>query len=386
MTNLQKGLQREIAAFSEAIQSDGGSIPEVSKAAFCKARKKIKPEAFKELSDVVLKGFYGSDEVNLWRGHRVLAVDGSTVELPNSPEIQKDYGVFKYRKDGKAICMGRTLMMYDAVNQMTIRGSLDKMEESETSMLWKWLKEMNFADNDLMVFDRYYASHLLFFYLRQKGVQFCFRMKKNWWKVVETFYNSGQRSQVVKLHLPVKDRQEAENLAISRSKVTVRLVRVELESGETEILLTSLLNEHIYSTADIAQLYGMRWSIEESYKSFKHKVCVENFSGKSVKAILQDFYVKIFIMNLTAAAVRPINEALKKPTVRAIYPHQVNFIEAIATMKKAVVSFFVTGKIGNALKRVYRRLSTITEPIRKRRKFKRNLQPKRKHHINYKPV
>ena len=130
----------------------------------------------------------------------------------------------------------------------------------------------------------------------------------------------------------------------------------------------------------------MRWSIEESYKSFKHKVCVENFSGKSVKAILQDFYVKIFIMNLTAAAVRPINEALKKPTVRAIYPHQVNFIEAIATMKKAVVSFFVTGKIGNALKRVYRRLSTITEPIRKRRKFKRNLQPKRKHHINYKPV
>ena len=386
MTNLQKGLQREIAAFSEAIQSDGGSIPEVSKAAFCKARKKIKPEAFQALSDVVLKGFYGSDQVNLWHGHRVLAVDGSTVELPNSPEIQKAYGVFKYRKDGKAICMGRTLMMYDTVNQMTIRGSLDKMEESETSMLWKWLKEMNFADNDLMVFDRYYASHLLFFYLRQKGVQFCFRMKKNWWKVVETFYNSGKRSQVVKLHLPVKDRQEAENLAISRSKVTVRLVRVELESGETEILLTSLLNEHVYSTADIAQLYGMRWSIEESYKSFKHKVCVENFSGKSVKAILQDFYVKIFIMNLTAAAVRPINEALKKPTVRAIYPHQVNFIEAIATMKKAVVSFFVTGKIGNALKRVYRRLSTITEPIRKRRKFKRNLQPKRKHHINYKPV
>ena len=43
MTNLQKGLQREIALFSEAIQSEGGSIPEVSKAAFCKARKKLKP-------------------------------------------------------------------------------------------------------------------------------------------------------------------------------------------------------------------------------------------------------------------------------------------------------------------------------------------------------
>ncbi|MGH2642750.1 MAG: IS4 family transposase, partial [Chitinophagaceae bacterium] len=80
MTNLQKGLQREIAAFAEAAQSEGGSIPEVSKAAFCKARKKIKPEAFEELSKVVLKGFYSSNEVQLWHGHRVLGIDGSTVE------------------------------------------------------------------------------------------------------------------------------------------------------------------------------------------------------------------------------------------------------------------------------------------------------------------
>ena len=42
MTNLQKGLQREIAAFAEAIQSEGGSIAVLSKAAFCKARKNKK--------------------------------------------------------------------------------------------------------------------------------------------------------------------------------------------------------------------------------------------------------------------------------------------------------------------------------------------------------
>jgi hypothetical protein len=115
-------------------------------------------------------------------------------------------------------------------------------------------------------------------------------------------------------------------------------------------------------------------------------VCIENFSGKSEKAVLQDFYVKIFIMNLTAVAVRPINEALKKQPVKVKYVHQVNFIEAIATMKKAVVSFFVTGKITQAIKRVVRRLTDITEPIRPGRKFKRNHQPKRKHYMNYKPV
>lgn len=386
MTNLQKGLQREIALFSEAIQSEGGSIPEVSKAAFCKARKKLKPSAFTELSQVCCQTFYNSQEVQLWNGYRLIGVDGSTVELPNSKEIQEKFGVFKYRKDGKAICMGRTLMMYDTLNHLTLNSSLESMEESETSMLWKALPDADLNKDDLLIFDRYYASHLLFFYLQNRGVQFCFRMKKNWWKVVETFYNSGKESTVVNLELPPKDKAEAERLSITKKKLKVRLVRIELESGETEILLTSLVNEEVFSPSHLKELYGFRWPVEESYKTFKHKVCIENFSGKSHKAVLQDFYVKIFIMNLTAVAVRPINEALKKASVKVKYGHQVNFIEAIATMKKAVISFFVTGKIEQAIKRVVRRLSDITEPIRPGRKFKRNHQPKRKHHMNYKPV
>lgn len=260
------------------------------------------------------------------------------------------------------------------------------MEESETSMLWKALPDVNLKENDLLIFDRCYASHLLFFYLQKRGVQFCFRMKKNWWKVVETFYNSTKQSDVVNLELPARDKEEAERLGITKKKIKVRLVRIALENGETEILLTSLVNEEIITPAHLKELYGLRWPIEESYKTFKHKVCIENFSGKSQKAILQDFYVKILIMNLTAVAVRPINEALKKKAVKVKYSHQVNFIEAIATMKKAVVSFFVSGKTGEAIKRVIRRLSTITEPIRPGRKFKRNHQPKQKHHMNYKSV
>ena len=300
--------------------------------------------------------------------------------------IAKRYGVFKYRKDGKAICMGRMLMMYDTLNHITLRGSMDRMDESEISMLWKMLLQADLKEKDLLIFDRYYASHLLFFYLQKRGVQFCFRMKKDWWKVVETFNKSGKASQVIKLELPAKDKEGAARLGISQSTIKVRLVRIELESGETEILLTSLTNEKTFTPTDLKEVYGFRWPVEESYKSFKHKVCIENFSGKSQRAVLQDFYVKLFIMNLTAVAVRPINEALKKQAAKVKYTHQVNFIEAIATMKKAVVSFFITDKIGEALKRVVRRLSTITEPIRPGRKFKRNHQPKRKHHMNYKPV
>jgi hypothetical protein len=277
-------------------------------------------------------------------------------------------------------------MVYDTLNHITLHGAIDTMAESETSMLWKCLPDLKVGENDILVFDRNYASHLLFFYLQKLGVQFCFRMKKDWWKVVEGFYNSGQASSVITLELPRKDQQKATELGITQTEIKCRLTRIELDGAETEILLTSLVNEEVFSVADTKELYGLRWSIEDAYKTFKHKVCVENFSGKSDKAVLQDFYVKLFIMNLTAVAIRPINEALKKKTVKVKYVHQVNLIEAIATMKRTVVSFFISNQVSKTIKRLWQRLLKTTEPIRPKRKFKRNHQPKRKHYMNYKPV
>jgi hypothetical protein len=385
MTNLQKGIQREIALFKDAIELDGGSIPEVSKAAFCKARKKLKPAVFTSLSNIVTREFYASGEALTWHGYRVLGTDGSTHELPNSAEIKGKYGLFTKRLDGKEIYMARTLMVYDALNHITLHGSMAPFVESETSMLWNSLTDMGLNKKDILVFDRGYASHLLMSYLHKLNVQFCFRMKKTWWEV-DRFCRSGKTSDVISMGLPLEYRAKAAALGITEMRFKCRLVKIELPGGETEILLSSLIDEAELSVADMKELYGLRWPVEESFKTFKHKVCIENFSGKSVKAVQQDFYVKIFIMNLTAVAVRPVNEALKKPAVKVKYTYQVNFIEAIATTKRSVVSFFVTGKIGEGLKRLHDRISRITEPIRPGRKFERNHKAKRKYYMNYKPT
>lgn len=386
MTNLQKSIQRELSLFTDAITLDGGSIPEVSKAAFTKARAKLRYTAFEELAQVVADEFYKSSVVQYWKGYRIIGVDGSTVELPNSKVIEQHYGVHCRRKDGKATCMGRTLMIYDTLNNMTLAGALGNITESESEMLWKLLPGLEFKRNDLYVFDRFYASHLLIFYLQHRGAQFCFRMKKNWWKVIETFYTNGSSSSVITLHLPNADEQEATRLEISCRQLQCRLTRVELDSGETEILLSSLIDEQLITPSDTKELYALRWPIEEAYKSFKHKVCIENFSGLTTESLLQDFFVKILIMNLTATAIRPINEGLKKPAVKVKYTHQANIIETVAALKRAVVSFFIFKETSKALKRLYHRILKTTEPIRPGRKFKRNHQPKRKYYKNYKPV
>jgi hypothetical protein len=385
MTNLAKSIQRELALFKDAIELDGGSIPEVHKSAFCKARKKLKHTVFIEFSQMACKEFYASDEVVRWKGYRVIGVDGSTHELPASKELKEKYGVAAKRADGKEICMARSLMIYDTLNHLTLYGEMDRYRQSEMGMLWNALSVLKLDRKDILVFDRYYASHLLIFYLHKRGVQFCFRMKDNWYEV-QRFLRSGLESDDLIINLPARDQRKADELGIKEKRFKCRLVKVQLDSGETEILLTSLTNETKITVADLYELYGLRWFVEEAFKAFKHKVCLENFSGKSDKAVLQDFYVKIFIMNLTAVAVRPINEALKKPSVKVKYTYQVNFTEALATMKRGVVSFFITGSITKGLKRLYDRLQKATAAIRPGRKFKRREPEKRRFHTNYKPT
>lgn len=389
MTTLQKAIQREIALFAEAIKSDGGSIPEVSKAAFCKARKKLKPEVFCALNEKVLETYYGETSGNVWLDkYRIVAVDGSTCELPNSVELLNEFGVFKTRDDGKKVCMARTLTVYDSLNHLTLYGKMDRMEASETTMLWEALPELKAYTNDVFVFDRYYASMLLFFYLDAMDCQYCFRMKENWWKIVEEFNGTDKSSAVIDICLPAKNLAEAKELGITKTKMKIRLAKIDLGNGKTEILLTSLTNEKEVSINDLKELYALRWEIEESYKVFKHKVCIENFTGKSVRAVLQDFYVKLYIMNLTAAIVNPINEALSKPLVKVKRKriHKVNFTEAIFSMKKAVVSFFLFQKIDETIKHLAQRCAKITEPMRKNRKYHRHHLPKKKHHMCYKPI
>ena len=48
------------------------------------------------------------------------------------------------------------------------------------------------------------------------------------------------------------------------------------------------------------KLYHLRWDIEESYKKDKHSLQLENYSGKTIIAIYQDFYANMLLENLTA--------------------------------------------------------------------------------------
>jgi hypothetical protein len=56
------------------------------------------------------------------------------------------------------------------------------------------------------------------------------------------------------------------------------------------------------------KLYHCRWQVEEDYKVLKAWLTMENFSGKSVLSIYQDFHAKIFSKNLTSILAFSISD------------------------------------------------------------------------------
>ena len=386
MTLLRRALQRELVDFLDKLQGNDLDIAKVSKAAFCKARKKLKPVAFVKLNQILLDTFYASDNttVKLWKGYRLLASDGSTVEVPNSDEVQQEWGVFTTRSDGKKICLAHLEQTYDVLNNMALVSSIDSFNVSELPLFWQHLEQIvPCQETDLHILDRYYANFLLIFYLHHRGDQFCFRMKKHW-QVVKDFYDSDQQDITITLNLSSKDRKQAKMLGITQHQLTCRLVKVSLDSGETEILLTSLVDRSV-SIEDLKELYGLRWGVETSYAALKHKAELENFSGRSIRAIKQDYFAKVFILNYTALIIQPVDRLLQKAP-RKKHIHQVNRNEALARMKYATIDLFLFENIKATLEKLFDMFYRFTEPIRKGRKFNRHKIPKRKYPRNQCPV
>jgi hypothetical protein len=85
------------------------------------------------------------------------------------------------------------------------------------------------------------------------------------------------------------------------------------------------------------ELYHLRWPVEEQYKVFKMRIEIENFSGKSVLAVYQDFHAKVFTANLTAILARPAQEVVSQDSAENKYLYRVNMTNALSKMKDTVV-------------------------------------------------
>lgn len=377
-----KSYQYELDLYFQAINHL--EVPErvLFKGNLSKARAKLKYHAFIELNDQLSQYFYKHFQTRTWFGFNLLAIDGTTLRLPSESEISDHFGVWNSTKGEKPCPKARASQMFDVLNKITVDAIISPKSEGERELAaFHFLKLL---PQDLILMDRGYPAYWLFQLVLSMGANFCARISYKRWSVAKKFYLSGKKEQIVKIKSTPESIRKCFEMGLDKTPIKVRMLRIELDSGETEILVTSLMDMKKYSYDHFAELYHLRWPVEEDYKTIKYRLLVENFSGKSVHSVYQDFHAKLLSKNLVAAIASTTRKEILKKSETLKYVHQINFAQALSKMKNTIILLF-NRSLQEATKLVEKvRIIFIqtTEAIRPNRKYPRKHRVKQQRFFN----
>jgi hypothetical protein len=357
------------------------------KGSLSKARAKLRPEAFIELNDHMVRGFYEYFPFQTWHGFNLLSVDGTTLRVPDEEAITDLFGVWNSSKGKRPCPKARASQMYDVLNKVTIDAIISPKATGERELAaFHFLK---LQPNDLILLDRGYPAFWLFKLAMSLDAQFCARISYKKWKSVRKFYDSGKKEQILKIQPPALSIRKCFEMGLGKKPIRVRLIRIELESGETEVLITSLTDVEQFPHELFADLYHLRWPVEEDYKSLKYRLQVENWSGKTVHSVYQDFHAKCFSKNITAVVASTTVYDIRKKSLTLKHLHQINFAQALSRMKNTIVLLFTHAReqVAILVEKVRDIFILTTEAVRPNRKFPRRHRVKQKRFfLEYKTV
>lgn len=337
--------------------------------AYSRARNKLKHEAFIELSkECIVEPFYADGDYKKYEGFRLLAVDSSLLRLPMSESTKESFGTVKIHDPNKKktkFVQGRFSVLYDVENNICLDGVLGSRSKCDRE-----LAENHFSclqEGDLAVFDRGYPSYAFLCKMQETGADYLMRCSSTFSKQFNLKRQDFDKE--VTLRKPSILKSEA-----LPNTLVVRVIKVILSTGEEEILVTSLKSKR-YKVEFFKKLYARRWDIETLFKTFKSRLSLENFTGKSAEAVRQEFFATLFLSNLETILTEETTQDLEQKETR--YQQKVNKAVSFNAIKNHAFELLYDSQpldiIVEKLEALFKQTPTVIRPdrIQPPRKIKR---------------
>lgn len=371
MTNTKKSLQSALFAFGSRFKFENGTY---TKQAFSKARKKINPSAFLNIFKESVEMFYKDGKYKRFKGYRVTAIDGTKLNMPCSKEMVDIYG-FQGGTNEQPQALASCL--YDVLNGIIIDALIYPHNANERTLALLHLKELDRirTSKEILVMDRGYPSAQLIGGIDKLNFKYVIRCSKGFIK-----------------NLKIKGNDCIINHKFTKSDVVkIRVIKLNLNNGDEEILVTNIFSKS-FVKEDFAKIYHMRWSIEEKYDDLKNKLEIENFSGTSNIAVLQEFYATMFLNNIASMMAMDCEEEIKEycSDKKLKYQYKTNISMTISILRYRLIEMFTyksQKKRNKILELIYNQLMTSVTPIRPNRTYERKVKHgTQKFHNNRRPL
>lgn len=353
----KSSLQTGLNTFFDT-QKDGKI--EYSKQAFSKGRQRIKPEAYQELFLSVVDDFYEKAVLSNWKGYQLFGIDGTRLNLPCTNELAELYGT--QTSQGAPQVQALVSCLYDLLDGMIVDTRFAHCKSSERDAAKDMITSFHLprVANPVFIMDRGYPSAELMEAIISAGHKFIMRCSTEFLRSME---------------LPAQDNTLEYKFAKLKEPLKLRIVKIQLPNGDTEYLATNIFDPQI-SLDDFKWAYQKRWGIETKYNDVKNKLEIENFTGYSPIAILQDFYATMFLANLAGVLEYELHEEIEAAhsTPENRYTYRMNIAATISELKRTVVEMLTTSSWAKR-ERLYThmvaRLTKSVVPVRQNRSAER---------------
>lgn len=368
---LKRSYSIEIAAFYDQIDA-----PEmqVSKSAFCQQRMKIKELFFACLNEVLVRSFYDhyGKAVKRWKGLRLIAVDGSTAYLVNNSDVVKQFGI--QHNQSKDVPMGQIVSAFDVLNGITVWADMYPIKTSEQKVAQHWLS--HYDEDMLLIYDRGYPGFIsIFLHQTKETLQpFVMRCPVDFTHEIKAFVSSNQKDIITVFRSNQYSSAELYKqgyIVPVGSVVDVRLIKVILDDGTVEVIVTNLFDKQQYPHMVFKELYFKRWGIETKYDTLKNQLQLEAFSGQKPITIMQDFHLTFFLSNLQEIISKPCEQKIEAKNAKRKHNYKINRNVAFGLMKNRIVDLFIIHNPENILYQLQHLFQLHIEPERPGRKYLR---------------
>lgn len=346
LSHLRSALHIELDRFFDQIDA----LPAVTASAFAQARLKLLPSAFIAIRQQLVERIYRQSPGLRWNGLRLLAVDGSTVRLDGVSQECRHH--FDREAENKGRCaLARVSTCYDVLNRIPLDATLAPYKVDERSLA---VGHLDFAgEKDLVLMDRGYPCFWMFREMLDRKIKFCIRLSvKQWTAFLGDFPTSTAIEQPLTLEANSKMARECLDRNLSDQAIKLRVIKVVLNTGEVEVLATNLMDSTQWPADQFSELYHQRWGVEESYKLDKSRLELERWSGKSVRAIEQDFYGRLLLATISACVATVVEPLVKESTQPREHTYQVNQTRVLSILSEHIVSLLLLGRIEKKLKKI----------------------------------
>jgi len=321
--------------------------------AYAQARIRLPLELFDRLLSWVCQALGAChDEAARWLGHRVWLLDGSTCSMPDTPQLQREFGQSANQRKGCGFPVAHLLTLFHAGTGMLQKIQVAPLRTHDLAQAWRMHSELK--RGDVLVADRAFCSYAHVAQLMQAGLHGVIRLHQ---RVIVSF-------RIGRLHVPPTaphaEQKHAKGLPRSRwvkwlglcdqqveyfkpslrpewmtsadyaalpSSISVRELRYRVwQPGfrTREItLVTTLLDSVQYPVAELVQLYFERWRLEVNLRHLKQTLHMDVLRCKTVPGVHKELRMLALVYNLVRLIMLQAAQQQHVPVER------ISFIDAL---------------------------------------------------------